>query len=280
MSAVAPQLGLPTARVALPSVRPFATLVRRRFELTVRRPRELFVPLLTPLLFALVIAPALKVALHTSDSYQAFVALGTVGLLVPLNALFSGLSAIGDRENGAQRELLAAPVPRPLLVLANATVTLGTTALQIAVLIGAAAARGISFDASGTGVLWFVAAVVLLTLAMAGVAETLASRVPTAEEYTARVPAIAIAPWFLAGSLFPITALPVGMTWFAKFLPLTHVLALVRYGLLGDTSGLHNIWGSGGSVHAMAFGSLAVASLFASLMSVAAVRTFSRAAVS
>src|SRR3954470_15481333 len=225
MSAVAPQLQIPIRRVTLPGWTPFATLVRRRFELTVRRPRELFVPLLTPLLFALVIAPALKVALHTSASYEAFVALGTVGLLVPLNALFSGLSAIGDREGGAQRELLAAPVPRPLLVLANATVTLATTSLQIAVLIGAAALRGISFHASAGGVAWFVSATVLLTVAMAGAAETLASRVPSAEEYTARVPAIAIAPWFLAGSLFPIAALPVGMNWFAQGPPLTPALA-------------------------------------------------------
>jgi len=279
MSAVAPQLGIPAQRLTLPSFGPYATLVRRRFQLTVRRPRELFVPLLTPLLFALVIAPALKVALHTDSEYEAFVALGTVGLLVPLNALFSGLSAIGDRDSGAQRELLAAPVRRPLLVLANATVTLATTALQIAVLIGAAALRGIGFHASPSGVLWFLAATALLTVAMAGAAETLASRVPSAEEYTARVPAIAIAPWFLAGSLFPIAALPVGMTWVAKFIPLTHVLALVRYGLLGDTSGLHQIWGSGAASDAMAAASLGVAILFAGLLSTLAVRSFSRSAV-
>ena len=260
-------------------MRPLAALVRRRFELTVRRPRELFVPLLTPLLFALVIAPALKAALHTSAEYEAFVALGTVGLLVPLNALFAGLSAIGDREGGAQRELLAAPVARPLLVLANAAVTLATTSLQIAVLIAAAALRGIGFHASPTGVLWFAGAVLLLTLAMAAVAETLASSVPTAEEYTARVPAIAIAPWFLAGSLFPIAALPVAMTWFAKLLPLTHVLALVRYGMLGDTSGLHQIWGAAADVHAVAFASLGVVALFASALAAVAVRSFSRAAV-
>jgi ABC-2 type transport system permease protein len=265
-------------RLSLPSLMPFATLVRRRFELTVRRPRELFVPLLTPLLFALVIAPALKAALHTSGDYEAFVALGTVGLLVPLNALFSGLSAIGDREGGAQRELLAAPVPRPLLVFANAVVTLATTSLQIAVLIGAAALRGISFHASTGGVFWAFGAIALLTLAMAGVAETLASRVPSAEEYTARVPAIAIAPWFLAGSLFPIAALPAGLTWFAKFLPLTHVLSLVRYGLLGDASGLHQVWG-GGDARALAAASLGVAVVFAFGLAALAVRTFSRAAV-
>src|SRR5438034_8281726 len=87
-------------RTRSPFALPIATLARRRFELTTRSPRELFVPLLTPALFALVIAPALKSALHTAASYEAFVATGTVGLLIPL---FAGFSVIVDRESGAQR---------------------------------------------------------------------------------------------------------------------------------------------------------------------------------
>src|SRR5262249_36725973 len=70
------------------------TLAGRRFALTARTPRELLVPLLTPVLFALVIAPALKTALHTSPGYEAYVAIGTVGLLVPLNTFFLGLGVI------------------------------------------------------------------------------------------------------------------------------------------------------------------------------------------
>src|SRR5207244_3701014 len=139
-------------------------------------------------------------------------------------------------------ELLAAPIPRALLVLANLSVTLAITALQVAVLIGAAVARGIHFNITASGLAWFVAAGILFAVGMGGVGETLASRVPRAEEYIARVPAIAIVPWFLAGSLFPIKALPGFLEWFARFLPLTHGLALVRYGLLGDSTGLHNIW--------------------------------------
>ena len=86
------------------------------------------------------------------------------------------------------------------------------------------------------GAVWFLAAAALFAVGMYGAAETLAGRVPAAEEYIARVPAIAIVPWFFAGSLFPISALPGFLAWFAKFLPLTHALALVRYGLLGDSS--------------------------------------------
>ena len=150
------------------TLNPLMVLSRRRFQLTVRTPRELLVPLVTPLLFALVIAPALKTALHTDPSYEAFVAIGTVGLLVPLNTMFSGLSVIVDREQGAQRELLAAPVPRSLLVLANLLVALAITGLQVAVLIAAAAARGIHFDASTGGVLWFLGATSLLGVGMYG----------------------------------------------------------------------------------------------------------------
>ncbi|HET8555989.1 MAG TPA: hypothetical protein VFL58_01620, partial [Gaiellaceae bacterium] len=89
---------------------PLATLSLRRLQLTARTPRELLVPLLTPIMFALVIAPALKTALHTAASYESYVAIGTIGLLIPLNTMFAGLGVIVDRESGAQRELLAAPV--------------------------------------------------------------------------------------------------------------------------------------------------------------------------
>jgi len=257
---------------------PLATLARRRFQLTARTPRELFVPLLTPIMFALVIAPALKAALHTDASYESFVAIGTVGLLIPLNTMFAGLSVIVDRISGAQPELLTAPIPRGLLVVGNLLVALAITALQVGVLIAVAVARGIHFNATGTGILWFVAAAVLFTVGMYGLAEILANRVPRQEEYIARVPDIAILPWFLAGALFPITALPGFLTWVAKFLPLTHGLALMRYGLLQDASGLHAIWGQG-STTTMAALSLAVVGGFALLLTAASIRVFSRSAV-
>src|SRR5215510_5883828 len=150
---------------AVAHIAPLRTLAGRRFALTARTPRELVVPLLTPVLFALVIAPALKTALHTSASYEAYVAIGTVGLLVPLNTFFLGLGVIVDRESGAQRELLAAPVQRGLLVLGNLLVALAITALQIATLVAFAVARRIHFHPDGAHLLWFLAATALLTVA-------------------------------------------------------------------------------------------------------------------
>src|SRR6516165_9835628 len=262
-------------RTTLP---PLVTLAGRRFQLSARTPRELVVPLLTPILFALVIAPALKSALHTSAEYEAFVATGTIGLLIPLNTMFAGIGVLVDRESGAQRELLTAPISRALLVVGNLIVAFAITGLQVAVLLVVARARGIHFHVTGSGFLWFLAAASLFTIAMYGAAETLAASVPSAEEYIGRVPAIAIVPWFLAGSLFPITALPGFLAWFARFLPLTHALALIRYGLLDDPSGLHDIWRSNDTgMGAML--SLLVVGAFALLLTRAGIRQFRKRAV-
>src|SRR5207245_11527906 len=156
-------------------------------------------------------------------------------------------------------------------VLGNLAVALAVTALQVAVLIAFAVARGIHFDARTAGVFWFVAAATLFAVGMYGAAETLAGRVPKQEEYIARVPAIAILPWFLAGSLFPIGALPGFLTWVARFLPLTHGLALMRYGLLGDSSGLHAIWKLSDPT-AMAGLRVAVVALFDGLLTAVSIR--------
>jgi ABC-type polysaccharide/polyol phosphate export permease len=283
MATIASPAGPPRDRARLAALAPLATLARRRFALTARTPRELLVPLLTPVLFAVVIAPALDEALGGLRggglSYASFVAIATVGLLIPLNTMLSGLGVILDRESGAQRELLAAPIRRPLVVLGNLSVALAVTGLQVVVLIAAATLRGVDFSPSATGVLWFAASAALFAVGMYGVAETLANRVSRQEEYVGTLPAIAIVPWFFAGSLFPIGALPLALTWFAKILPLTHALALMRYGLLDDGgAGLHDIWGMSDPT-LMALLSLAVVAGFAAAFTGIAIRVFTRSAL-
>jgi ABC-type multidrug transport system permease subunit len=255
-----------------------ATLTRRRLVLNARTPRELVVPLMTPVLFALVIAPALASIGPTIPGldYMSFAAVGTIGLLIPLNCMFSGIGVIVDRETGARRDLLAAPVSRPLIVLANLAVALLTTALQVGVLIVAALLRGADLSTSPTGLVWFLGAALLLGIAMYGVAETVSNRIPSVEEYTGVLPGIAIVPFFFAGSLFPITALPSALAGFARVLPLTHALALMRYGLLNDNaSGLHDIWGMSNAT-AMATLSLIVVAAYAAVIGTIALRVFSK----
>jgi ABC-2 type transport system permease protein len=258
------------------------TLARRRAALTAANPRQILAPLLGPALLALVVAPALKAAtggLRSGIDYQAFVGVGTVGLVVPLTCIFAGLSVIVDRHSGAQRELLAAPVPRAYLVVGNLIVAVALSILQVVVLIGLSAARGASFDVSVAGMAWFAAATLLFTVFMYGVAETLAARIGKQEEYIGVTPVVAVLPFFLAGALFPISAMPGFLTAIAKVFPLTHALALMRYGLVDPSGhGLHDIWGMS-NVTAEAWLSLAVVALWAVVLTAVSIRVFRRAAV-
>ena len=257
----------------------WATLARRRFMLSAHTPREVLAPLVTPLLFALVIAPALARMIPGGAGYSTFVIVGTVGLLIPLTCTFAGISVIVDRTGGARRELLAAPIPRSLIVLGNMAVAIAVSLLQVAALIVAGWARGSHFHVTAAGAGWFLGAVLTFTVFMYAVAEILANRIPTQEEYVGLTPVVAILPWFLAGSLFPITALPGWLAAIARILPTTHALALLRYGVLGHGgTGLHDIWGIG-STTAEAALSLLVLAAWAGLATTASIRVFKRSAV-
>jgi ABC-type multidrug transport system permease subunit len=259
-----------------------ATLARRRAALTAHTPRQIAVPLLGPMLLALIAAPALQAAtggLRSNIDYAAFIDVGTIGLLVPLSCIFAGLSVIVDRHTGAQRELLAAPIPRAWLVLANLAVAGALAVLQVVVLVALAALRGADFSLGASGAAWFAGAALLFIVLMYAVAETLAGRVDKEADYLGAVPAVAILPFFFGGALFPIGAMPAVLTEIAKFMPLTHALAVMRYALVDPSgSGLHDIWGMSDPT-AEAWLSIGVIALFAAAAMALAVRTFTRSAV-
>jgi ABC-2 type transport system permease protein len=211
---------------------------------------------------------------------MTFVALATAGLLIPLNCMFSGLGVIVDRQHGALRELLVAPIRRRSILQGNLLAALATTTLQLGVLLVVSAARGASYDL-GRHLPWFLVAAGALAVVMYSLAVIMAVRLPSPEEYIGAVPAVAIVPFFFAGSLLQITSLPHWLAAIAKVLPLTHALALIRYGLTpaAGYDALHNIWGLQSGV-LMASLSLVVLVVYATLALKVAVRLFSRSAAS
>jgi ABC-2 type transport system permease protein len=235
-----------------------------------------------PAMLALILAQALKKAtggLHSHIDYTSFVGVGAIGLVIPLSCVFAALSVLVDRHTGAQRELLAAPIPRAFLVLGNMAVALVLAALQAFVVVGLSALRGGKFHITGAGVAWFLGAAILFTVFMYALAETVASKVTKEEDFVGATPVLAILPFFFAGALFPISAMPGVLTAIAKAMPLTHALALLRYGFIDPSGrGLHEIWGMS-NVTVEAWLSLAVVALFAAALTALSVRVFSRSAV-
>jgi ABC-2 type transport system permease protein len=223
----------------------FGPLYARRLAIAVRTVSGMVGQITTPILWVLVVAPALNTALgnfRPDVDYFTYVAVAQVAFLLPFTAMFAGLQVIIDANIGILPALLVAPIRRAAVPVANAFAVLSVGLAQVALLIGLAAIRGAHFHTSVAGVLWFIAGASLLLLTVYGVAEILAV-VVRQEVYGPLIPAIGVTPWFLSGSLFPLTVLPAGIEQLGLLLPWTHALALMRYGLMqGSPSGLHDIW--------------------------------------
>lgn len=260
----------------------FTTLFRRRLGLAFKTRRGILVPLSSPLLMAVVIAPALDSALGSFSpdvDYMTYVAIASLALLVPLTSMFNGLTVITDGKFGITRELLAAPIPRVSIPLGNAAAILAVALLQSAVLLGAAAARGARFDVDAADIAVLTTAIAFLSVGTYGLAETLAHLIGKEDEFVGAIPAVAIAPWFLAGTLFPIAVLPAGLEQLALALPWTHAVAVFRFALSGSaSSGLGGIWGMESDA-AMVTLSLVILAAFTAAALALASRTFQRTAV-
>jgi ABC-2 type transport system permease protein len=258
----------------------FAALYRRRLSVSLSQPAALAGQILTPVLWVLVVGPALDRAFggftHQVD-YTSYVSLGQVVFILPFSAMFAGLTTMFDRDWGITRELLVAPIHRAVIPLASTAAVLTVAAGQFAIIVGLALARGAHFATTPARLLTALVAAALLSAGVYGLAEFLVYTVKNPQAFGTLIPAIGATPYILCGAIYPIAVLPVGVKWLTWALPWTHTVALLRYGLMGGTaSGLHQIWPRALSLTSAALLSLTVVAAFAVLTQAAAHRAFTR----
>jgi ABC-2 type transport system permease protein len=257
----------------------FAPLYQRRVALAVKRPIALFSQALTPVLWVLVVGPALANAVGgfaRGVDYFTYVSVGQIVFVLPFSAMFAGLIVMQDRDFGILRELLVAPIRRATIPLASIAAILTVAAGQVTLIVVLAIARGAHFHAAIGPLAVGLAAAALLTAGTYGLAEYLAYTITQPQIFGTLIPAIGATPYALCGAIYPIATLPVGVRQFAWALPWTHAVALLRFGLMGqNASGLHQIW----HLHSqwlMAVLSLAVLAAYAALTVALAMRAFRR----
>ncbi|HKA03281.1 MAG TPA: ABC transporter permease [Acidimicrobiales bacterium] len=217
----------------------------RRLQLSLRGATAMIGQLASPVLWVLVVGPAMASALGNfapGTDYYTYIALGQIGFLVPFTAMFAGTTVIADRLFGILPEITVAPVRRAVYPLANAAVTLTVASAQAVLMLVLAATRGAELHSSWSRAPYFAAGVTLLCLALYGCAETLAHRIPRFEAYGPLIPAIGVTPFLLSGSLYPLSSLPGWIQSISKVLPWTHAVALIRYGAMRGDNGLATIW--------------------------------------
>jgi ABC-2 type transport system permease protein len=259
----------------------FMPLYRRRVAIAVKTPVALLGQALLPILWVLVVGPALaRAGAGSTDphvDFFSYVALGQVVFILPFSAMFAGLTVINDRNIGVLRELLVAPIRRATIPLASIAAVLTVAAGQIGVIVVLSLIRGAHFHLAPGPTLAGLAACGLLAGGTYALAECLAYSLRQPQLFGTLIPAIGATPYLLCGALYPISTLPAGIRPLAWILPWSHAVALLRDGFIGsDASHLDQIWHMH-SQTAMALLSLAVLAVFAALMVALAIRAFRRA---
>lgn len=163
-------------------------------------------------------------------AYTAMI-IGTTGL-VSLT-----ISMASYREKGILRRLRATPLRPRAILIAEVLVLLLITVVGVALLIIAAkVVYGLRFGGNAFSVL---TAVILSTLSFFALGLVLAGLAPTAR--TGQVVAMVLfyPMLFLSGASLPWELLPEGVKRFARFLPMPHVVSLLRGLWIGEAWSEH-----------------------------------------
>jgi ABC-2 type transport system permease protein len=209
-------------------------------------------------LLATAVLPVLVLAFFSSADFLAVVSGPRVDFLLPGSIAFAvvatslvslGITTGYDRHYGVLKRLGGSPLSRPELIAAKIGVVLVVEAFQVALLVGVAAIA-LGWEApAGASPLGVAVAVLLGTLAFAGIGLLLAG-ILRAEAMLAVANALFVATLVLGGMIVPVDHLPVPFDTLAAALPaaaLTDALrvALGSGGDAGASLAALGIWGVG-----------------------------------
>jgi ABC-2 type transport system permease protein len=215
-------------------------------KLFLREPVGAFFTLLFPLMMLFLFG-----SIYGNEPSPFFNGYGSVDVSIPAyTAMIIGTTGIMSititisayREKGILRRLRVSPL-RPLVILAGqvAVIFLMTVAGMLLLVISGKLVYQMRFDGD---VLNVVLAFILSSLSFFALGFVLASVLPNAR--TAQVVGMAIfyPMLFLSGAGLPREILPQAVQDFSRFLPLTHVVTLLRGLWIGESWSLHltEVW--------------------------------------
>ena len=210
-------------------------------KLFLREPIGAFFTLVFPLMMLFLFG-----AIYGNEPSPYFNGYGTVDISVPAyTAMIIGTTGImglsitmsAYREKGILRRLRATPLQPQIILIAQVVVNFMMTAAGMLLLILAGKlVFDLRFDGNPISV---VLAFLLGSLSFFSLGFVLASVMPNAR--TAQVVGMVIfyPMLFLSGAGIPLEMLPDGVRKFSKFLPLTHVVTLLRGLWIGDSWNQH-----------------------------------------
>lgn len=187
---------------------------------------SIFTPLLILVFLGNGVSRGLEPANLSDGNFTAYLVAGTVAMTAVFSSTFSSASYYRDRDSGLLRMLLSSPHSARVILLGKslAGVAIGIAQASLVLL---AAAPFVDFEWQYgllPGLAVALAAVALLNVLLAGIAQALASRIETMQGFHLLMNLALFPLLFFSGAFFPIDGLPAWLELLAYINPLTYAI--------------------------------------------------------
>jgi ABC-2 type transport system permease protein len=206
----------------------------RELKKYLRSRTQIIASLGNPLLYLLVLGfgfgPVFQRA--GNGNYLQFVAPGVIGMTVLFSSIFSGLGLLWDRQFGFLRETLVAPVSR-LQIMIGRTLGGATVAVLQGLLVTIVCLIAGFRPVNLSKVPIALGFMVLIAICFAALGMAIGSGLQDMQGFQLIMNFLVMPIYFLSGALFPLTGLPVVLSYITKADPLAYGIDGMRGVLLG-----------------------------------------------
>jgi len=225
-------------------MRDTGTIFRRALRMSLRNPAWLFIMMLQPILYILLVGPLLKPLsgqLGAGNAYQIFVP----GILVQLGifgSLFVGFGLIAEYRAGVIESQRVTPASRTALLLGRVLRDVVVLVVQGTLLVVVSIPLGLR--APLLGILLSLVVIALLGAAFASVSYALALTLKSEDAFAPLLNAVVLPILLLSGILLPMTLAPGWLQTISDVNPLKHVVEGTRAFFVGGYGTSTAWWGA------------------------------------
>jgi ABC-2 type transport system permease protein len=187
-----------------------------------------------PMLYLLVLGFGLGPVFQRAGNgnYLQFVAPGVIGMSVLFSSIFSGLGILFDRQFGFLKETLVAPVSR-LQIMIGRTLGGATVAVIQGLLVTSICLIAGFRPVNLATVPLALGFMVLIAICFAALGMAIGSGLQDMQGFQLIMNFLVLPIYFLSGALFPLTDLPVVLSYITRADPLAYGIDGMRGVLLG-----------------------------------------------
>ena len=207
--------------------------------------------LVRPLVWLVVFAAGFRAALglsitppyQTYITYEIYIVPGLCGMILLFNGMQSSLSLVYDRETGAMRLLLTAPLPRWWLLLCKLAGSTLISILQCYAFLAIAAGFGIVLP--WEGYLAVLPALALGGLMLGALGLALSSLIEQLENFAGVMNFVIFPMFFLSSALYPLWKMAESSELLHDICaanPFTHAVETIRFALYGEFAAASAGW--------------------------------------